>query len=62
VWELPPFECLAAELDFSSAGLGRRRVTRLVAGSIVFANAVELTEWDGRNVQVVVCEQCGIGS
>ena len=56
MWEL---ERHTAELDFSSAGLGRRQVTRLAAGSVVFANAIELTDWDGRDVQVVVCEQCG---
>ncbi len=60
MWDLPALEQHTAELDFSSAGLGRRRVTRLVAGSVVFANAIELTDWDGRDVQVVVCEQCGI--
>jgi hypothetical protein len=60
MWELPAVERRAAELDFSSAGLGRRRVTRLVAGSVVLANAVELTDWDGGNIQLVVCEDCGI--
>ncbi len=60
MWTLPALERRAIELDFSSAGLGRRQVTRLVAGSVVvFANAVELTDWDGRDVQVLVCEQCG---
>lgn len=60
MWELPAIERRAAELDFSSAGLGRRRVTRFVTGSVVFANAVELTDWDGRDIQLVVCEDCGI--
>jgi hypothetical protein len=59
MWELPVLERRTAELDFSSAGLGRRQVARLVADSVVFANAIELTDWDGRDVQVVVCEQCG---
>jgi hypothetical protein len=47
MWDLPALERHTVELDFSSAGLDRRHVTKLVAGSVVFANAIELTEWDG---------------
>jgi hypothetical protein len=60
MWDLPALERDTVELDFTSSGLGRRRVTRLVAGSVVFANAIELTDWGARDVQVVVCEHCGI--
>jgi len=60
MWALPPLEQRVIELDFSSAGLAPRYVTRLLAGSVVFANAVELTDWQGGDVQLIVCEKCGI--
>jgi hypothetical protein len=59
MWELPALDRHASELDFSSAGLGRRLVTRLLAGSVVFANAIELTDWDENDIQAIVCEDCG---
>ncbi len=58
MWELRDIERRAAELDFSSAGLGHRSVAQLFSGGILVANAVELTDWDDE-VQLIVCEACG---
>jgi hypothetical protein len=47
-------------LDFSSAGLGQRRVTSLYADGERLANGLELLEFDAATLQVEVCEDCGI--
>lgn len=60
MWELPKLEQRTADFDFTSAGMGHRSVHQLLADSIVFANAVELTDWEQENAQVIVCESCGV--
>lgn len=59
MWELRNIERRPAELDFSSAGQGRRKVSQLIVNSIVVANAVELTDWED-DIQLIVCASCGI--
>ncbi len=49
-----------ATLDFSSSSGGHREVTQLLADGVLFANAIELTDWTGARAQVLVCESCGI--
>lgn len=59
MWELTNIQRRPAELDFSSAGGGRWKVGQLFVGPTRIANAVELTDWQDENTQLIVCESCG---
>lgn len=61
MWRIDSFETRQVRLNFSSSGQPSRDVTQLVVGEIVFANAVELTDWrETDRLQLLVCESCGI--
>jgi hypothetical protein len=57
---VPELSSRRLRLDFSSSGQASRDVTQVVIHGAVFANAVELTQWDDDPIQVIVCESCGI--
>jgi hypothetical protein len=60
MWCIDHFETRRVELDFSSSSQASREVTQITVGSVIFANAVELTSWGEARLQVLVCESCGI--
>ena len=47
-------------LDFSSSGQANREVTQILVDGVLFANAIELSSWNQRRIQLIVCEDCGI--
>lgn len=60
MWRIDSFESRRVRLDFSSSGQASPDVTQLVADDVVFANAVELTDWsEMARLQVLICESCG---
>ena len=59
MWELANIERRPAELDFSSSGGGWRKVSQLFVGQTQIANAVEYTDWQDEDTQLIVCDYCG---
>jgi hypothetical protein len=60
MWRVRQLERWRATLDFSSSGQPSRDVTQLSADGLLFANAVELSDWSERRIQLIVCQDCGI--
>jgi hypothetical protein len=61
MWRIDAFESRRVRADFSSSGQASPEVTQLIVDGVVFANALELTDWSAHHrFQVIVCESCGI--
>ena len=59
-WHIRKLEMRKATLDFSSAGLGARETTQLIADDEVLINATTLVDFESDGcIQVFVCESCG---
>lgn len=59
MWRVKQISTRKVGLDFSSSGQGTRHVTQMVADGTILTNALELTDWSQRSVQLIVCSQCG---
>lgn len=59
MWRVREVVTRKVRLDFSSSGQRERDVTQIIADGTVLANAIELTDWKGPSVQLIVCEECG---
>jgi hypothetical protein len=60
VWEIKNPTIQKSELDFTSSEQGFCEVSRLVADGVVLMNAIELMEFDEDEVQLLICNQCGV--
>lgn len=60
MWMVRDLQAGTATLDFSSSGGADHTVTQISVDGVMFANAAELSTWDGPHFQVRVCEECGI--
>jgi hypothetical protein len=60
LWRIREVELRAATLDFRSAGLDRTSVTQAWVDATCLCNARELVEGGQPEIQIVVCEHCGI--
>lgn len=59
MWRIKDPEFKKATLDFSSSGQKPFEATQILVDGIVFANAVECTDWDEEMMQTIVCDYCG---
>ena len=59
MWKIESLEIKPAILDFSSSAQGKLQVSRLLSGDIELINALELIDWDSKDIQVLICEDCG---
>ncbi|HEX5965028.1 MAG TPA: hypothetical protein VFY51_03825 [Pyrinomonadaceae bacterium] len=60
MWRIEKPELRPAKLDFTSSAQGVREVTQLFADGVQLINAVELVYRDSDEMQVLICEACGI--
>jgi hypothetical protein len=60
MWRVRQLASRQAKPDFSSSGQASRQLTQVIADGILLANATELSSWNERRVQVIVCESCGV--
>lgn len=60
VWHVGALEFRERILDFTSSEQGRPRVTALYADGVCVANALSLMQFDSKDIQVQLCEDCGI--
>jgi hypothetical protein len=60
MWSVRQLTSRRTTLDFSSSGQPSREVTQIFADGLLFANAAELSSWNEKRIQLIVCEACGI--
>ena len=60
MWRIENPELRPGKLDFTSSGQGVREVTQLYVDEVQLINAVELVYWNTDDMQVLICEACGI--
>lgn len=58
MWTPKKVETRSVELDLSASGQGSRMVIQAICDDIVICNAIDLTEWAAKSVQVELCESC----
>lgn len=60
MWRIENPELRPGKLDFTSSGQDWQKVTQLYADGTQLINAVELVDWNTDDMQVLICEACGI--
>lgn len=59
MWEIKNPIIQKSKLDFTSSRQGFYEVSQLVFDGIILMNALELMEFDGDEVQLLICDSCG---
>jgi len=59
MWKLKDPDKKSARLDFYNCGQSIVPITQLWDGDIQLVNAIEYTNWDEAEIQVLVCKECG---